>query len=284
MIQIVTDSTSDLSEQYRREHNITMLPLTIHFGSDSYRDTIDLDSKNFYSKLREAKELPTTSQVPPGEFEDVFHPMVEQGDEVIVINIASLLSATYSSAVTAAQNVAPDKIHVIDSNSGSFGTALLVKRAVKLRGEGKLSAKQIADELNELAPRVRIYAVLDSLKYLKMGGRLSGSAAFIGTLLGIKPMVEVKQGKVNAIARIRGEKNIIKTLMEHFQNAKPDLSYGVSFGNADAFDLMQDVIKRFEPILEGAETHESDLGAVIGTHTGPGVVGVGFIVGAASDL
>ncbi len=284
MIQIVTDSTSDLSEQYRREHDITMLPLTIHFGSESYRDTIDLDSKNFYSKLREAKELPTTSQVPPGEFEDVFRPMVEQGDEVIVINIASLLSATYSSAVTAAQNVAPDKIHVIDSNSGSFGTALLVKRAVKLRGEGKLSAKQIADELNELAPRVRIYAVLDSLKYLKMGGRLSGSAAFIGTLLGIKPMVEVKQGKVNAIARIRGEKNIIKTLMEHFQNAKPDLSYGVSFGNADAFDLMQDVIKRVEPILEGAETHESDLGAVIGTHTGPGVVGVGFIVGASSDL
>ena len=278
MIRIVTDSTSDLSQQYRREHDIAMLPLTIHFGSDSYRDTIDLNSKNFYNKLREAKELPTTSQVPPGEFEDVIRPMVEQGDEVIVITIASLLSATYSSAVTAAQDVAPDKVHVIDSNSGSFGTALLIKRAVKLREEGKLSAKQIADELNELAPRVRIYAVVDSLKYLKMGGRLSGSAAFIGTLLGIKPMVEVKHGKVNAIARIRGEKNIIKTLLEHFLSAKPNLSYGVSFGNADAFDLMQDVIKRFEPILSGVEIHESDLGAVIGTHTGPGVVGVGFIV------
>ena len=203
---------------------------------------------------------------------------MEKGDEVIAITIASLLSATHASAVLAAQAVAPDKIHVIDSTSGSFGTALLIKHAIKLRKEGKLSAREIADELRALAPRVRIFAVVDSLKYLKMGGRLSGSAAFIGTLLGIKPLIEVKQGKVNAIARIRGEKNIIKTLLEHFQNAKPDLSYGVSFGNADAFEQMQTTIKAFEPVLQGVDIYTSDLGAVIGTHTGPGVVGIGFIV------
>ena len=278
MIRIVTDSTSDLTQQYRRDNDIAMLPLTIHFESDSYRDSIDLNSKNFYSKLREAKNLPTTSQVPPGDFEDVFRPIVEKGDEVIAITIASLLSATHASAVMAAQAVAPDKIHVIDSTSGSFGTALLIKRAITLRDEGKLSAREIADELRALAPRVRIYAVVDSHKYLKMGGRLSGSAAFIGTLLGIKPLIEVKQGKVNAIARIRGEKNIIKTLLEHFQNAKPDLSYGVSFGNSDAFEQMQTTIKAFEPVLQGVDIYTSDLGAVIGTHTGPGVVGVGFIV------
>ena len=278
MIRIVTDSTSDLTQQYRRDNDIAMLPLTIHFESDSYRDSIDLNSKNFYSKLREAKNLPTTSQVPPGDFEDVFRPIVEKGDEVIAITIASLLSATHASAVMAAQAVAPDKIHVIDSTSGSFGTALLIKRAITLRDEGKLSAREIADELRALAPRVRIYAVVDSHKYLKMGGRLSGSAAFIGTLLGIKPLIEVKQGKVNAIARIRGEKNIIKTLLEHFQNAKPDLSYGVSFGNSDAFEQMQTTIKAFEPVLKGVDIYTSDLGAVIGTHTGPGVVGVGFIV------
>lgn len=277
MIRIVTDSTSDLTPEFRSEHGIVMLPLTIHFGSDSFVDSIDLDSKNFYDKLREAKELPTTSQVPPGEFEDAFRPIVESGDEAIVVTISSLLSATYASAVTAAQAVDAGKIHVIDSNSGSFGTALLIKRAIKLRGEGK-TAREIADELNLLAPRVRIYAVVDSLKYLKMGGRLSGSAAFIGTLLGIKPMVEVKHGKVNAIARIRGEKNIIRTLLEHFQAAKPDLSFGVSFGNSDAYDQMQSVINAFKPILGNTEIHQSDLGAVIGTHTGPGVVGVGFIV------
>ena len=102
MIRIVTDSTSDLTQQYRRDNDIAMLPLTIHFESDSYRDSIDLNSKNFYSKLREAKNLPTTSQVPPGDFEDVFRPIVEKGDEVIAITIASLLSATHASAVMAA--------------------------------------------------------------------------------------------------------------------------------------------------------------------------------------
>ncbi len=278
MIRIVTDSTSDLTQQDRRAHDITMLPLTIHFGTESYRDSIDLTSKNFYNKLREAKELPTTSQVPPGDFEDAFRPMVEAGDEVIAITISSLLSATYSSAVSAAQSVAADKVHVVDSNSGSFGAALLINRAIKLRDEGKMTAKQIADELRALAPRVRIYAVVDSLKYLKMGGRLTGSAAFIGTLLGIKPLIEVKQGKVNAIARIRGEKNIIKTLLEHFQEAKPNLSYGVSFGNSDAYEQMQETIKSFRPHLQDTSIYTSDLGAVIGTHTGPGVVGVGFIV------
>lgn len=134
MIRIVTDSTSDLTQQYRRDNDIAMLPLTIHFESDSYRDSIDLNSKNFYSKLREAKNLPTTSQVPPGDFEDVFRPIVEKGDEVIAITIASLLSATHASAVMAAQAVAPDKIHVIDSTSGSFGTALLIKHAIKQIG------------------------------------------------------------------------------------------------------------------------------------------------------
>ncbi len=278
MIRIVTDSTSDLTQQYRRDNDIAMLPLTIHFESDSYRDNIDLSSKNFYSKLREAKNLPTTSQVPPGDFEDVFRPIVEKGDEVIAITISSLLSATHASAVLAAETVAPDKIHVIDSTSATFGTALLIKRAIMLRDEGRLSAREIADELRALAPRVRIYAVVDSLKNLKMGGRLSGSAAFIGTLLGIKPLIEVKQGKVNAIARIRGEKNIIKTLLKHFKNAKPDLSYGVSFGNADALEQMQNTIKAFEPFLQGVDIYTGDLGAVMGTHIGPGGVGIGFII------
>ncbi len=278
MIRIITDSTSDLSHKDRRQHDITMLPLTIHFGTDSYRDTIDLDSKNFYAKLREAKTLPTTSQVPPADFEDAYRPIVDAGDEIIVITISSQLSATYFSALNAAETVGADKIHVVDSCSGSFGTALLIRHAVRLRDEGRLSALEIAQQLRLLAPRVRIYAVVDSLKYLKMGGRLSGSQAFIGTLLGIKPLIEVREGKVNAIGRIRGEKNVIKTLLEHFEKAKPDLSYGVSFGNADAPALMEETIKAFTPRLGKAEIYSSDLGAVIGTHTGPGVVGVGFIV------
>ena len=277
MIRIIIDSTSDFTPEDRKKFDLEMLPLTIHFGTDSFLDSIDLDSKSFYHKLRQAKALPTTSQVPPSDFEDAFRPHIERGDEIVVITIASLLSATYASAITAADSVAPDKIHVVDSNSGSFGTALLINRAVKLRDEGKMTASEIAQDLRQLAPRIHIYAVLDSLKYLKMGGRLTGSAALIGTLLGIKPLIEVHLGKVQSIDKIRGEKNINKTLLDYFQKAKPDLSYGITFGNSDAYDQMKELIEVFKPKLQGVDIYQSDLGAVIGTHTGPGVVGVAFI-------
>ena len=280
MIQIVSDSTCDLTHPELERLNILTLPLTIHFEQDSFRDGIDLDSKSFYAKLRNAKSLPTTSQVPPGDFEDAFVPLVERGDDVLVITIASKLSATHQSAVMAAEKVSKERIHVVDSMSGSFGTQLLIYRAVQLRDEGKMTAAQIADDLRALAPRIRLYAVVDTLKYLKMGGRLSGSAAFIGELLGIRPLVVVDKGVVHSIDKVRGTKKVLKTLHEHFLAAKPDLSYGVSFGNSVDQELMENAIAFFKPSLGSAPIYRSDLGAVIGTHVGPGVVGVAFVMSA----
>ncbi len=278
MIQIFADSTCDLTHQEQERLNILTLPLTIHFEQDSFRDGIDLDSKSFYVKLRQAKALPTTSQVTPEAFEQAFAPIIQRGDDILVVSIASKLSATYQSAVMAAQQVDPDRIHVVDSQSASFGTQLLLYHAVRLRDEGRLSAGEIAKELERLAPRVRLYAAVDTLKYLKMGGRLSGSAALIGELLGIKPLVVVEGGVVRNIAKIRGERKVLKTLLEHFQAARPDLRYGVSFGNSAATPLMEEAIRFFKPHLADAPVYRSDLGAVIGTHVGPGVVGVGFIL------
>lgn len=277
MIRIISDSTCDMTHEELKALDILTLPLTIHFEQDSFRDGIDLDSESFYVKLKNAKSLPTTSQVPPGEFEDLFRPLIAQGDDLVVVTLAAKLSATYQSAVTAAEVVSPERIHVVDSMSGSFGHVLLLQRAVKLRDEGRMSAAEIAQELRQLAPRVRLYAAVDTLKYLKMGGRLSGSAALIGGLLGIKPLLEVKQGEVHSIAKIRGERNVIKELLEHFLAAKPDLRYGVSFGNSVAKERMQQAIEYFRPHLGDIPIYQTDLGAVIGTHTGPGVVGVGFI-------
>ncbi len=277
MIKIISDSTCDMTHEELKALDILTLPLTIHFEQDSFRDGIDLDSESFYVKLKNAKSLPTTSQVPPGEFEDLFRPLIAQGDDLVVVTLAAKLSATYQSAVTAAEVVSPERIHVVDSMSGSFGHVLLLQRAVKLRDERRMSAAEIAQELRQLAPRVRLYAAVDTLKYLKMGGRLSGSAALIGGLLGIKPLLEVKQGEVHSIAKIRGERNVIKELLEHFLAAKPDLRYGVSFGNSVAKERMQQAIEYFRPHLGDIPIYQTDLGAVIGTHTGPGVVGVGFI-------
>lgn len=277
MIRIISDSTCDMTHEELKALDILTLPLTIHFEQDSFRDGIDLDSESFYVKLKNAKSLPTTSQVPPGEFEDLFRPLIAQGDDLVVVTLAAKLSATYQSAVTAAEVVSPERIHVVDSMSGSFGHVLLLQRAGKLRDEGRMSAAEIAQELRQLASRVRLYAAVDTLKYLKMGGRLSGSAALIGGLLGIKPLLEVKQGEVHSIAKIRGERNVIKELLEHFLAAKPDLRYGVSFGNSVAKERMQQAIEYFRPHLGDIPIYQTDLGAVIGTHTGPGVVGVGFI-------
>ncbi len=277
MIRIISDSTCDMTHEELKALDILTLPLTIHFEQESFRDSIDLDSESFYVKLKNAKSLPTTSQVPPGEFEDLFRPLIAQGDDLVVVTLAAKLSATYQSAVTAAELVSPERIHVVDSMSGSFGHVLLLQRAVKLRDEGRMSAAEIAQELRQLAPRVRLYAAVDTLKYLKMGGRLSGSAALIGGLLGIKPLLEVKHGEVHSIAKIRGERNVIKELLEHFLAAKPDLRYGVSFGNSVAKERMQQAIEHFRPHLGDIPIYQTDLGAVIGTHTGPGVVGVGFI-------
>jgi DegV family protein with EDD domain len=278
MIKIIADSTCDLTGEELKAWDIQTLPLTIHFGDKSYRDGIDISKREFYEKLAEAKTLPTTSQVPPGDFEHAFHKQLNAGDELLVVTIASALSATYQSAVTAAKAVDMSRIHIVDSMTGSFGHALLLRHAVKLRNEGKLTAAQIARELQDLAPRVRLYAVVNTLKYLKMGGRLSGSAAFIGSLLGIKPLIEVKLGKVHSIAKVRGEKNVIKTLYEYFQLAKPDLSYGISFGNSQAKTLMEETIRYFSNRLGSIDSMSVDLGAVIGTHVGPGVTGIGFIV------
>lgn len=278
MIQIIADSTCDLSPTLQNDMHIQTVPLTIHFGSESYRDGIDLTNEQFYSKLAQAKELPSTSQVPPGDFEDAFRPHVEAGKDVLAITLASGLSATYESAVTAARRVAPDKIHVVDSMSASFGHVLLLKQAVIMRDEGLLSAAQMADELRRLAPRIRLYAVVDTLKYLKMGGRLSGGAALMGGLLSIKPLLYVQEGKVLSMAKVRGEKNVIKTLLEYFLKDNPQLQYGVSFGNAVARPLMEQTIRQFKPHLGEAPVYAGDLGAVIGTHAGPGVVGVGFIL------
>ncbi len=278
MIRLVIDSTCDLTKEEQTALRLETLPLTIHFGQESYRDGIDLDAKGFYQKLRAADRLPTTSQVPPGDFEQAFRPLVEQGDEVIALTLSSRLSATYASAVTAAREVGEERIHVVDTNSGSLGAALLVKRAAMLRDQGKMTAREIADDLRALAPRLRIYAAVDTLKYLKMGGRLSGSAALIGTVLGIKPMIEVREGRVQAVGRIRGEKNVNKALLDAFQQAGADLQYGISFAHADAEDRMRAVMQVFAPHIGSAPVHTCVLGAVIGTHVGPGVVAVAFVV------
>ena len=277
MIKIIVDSTSDLKKEECLSMGIEVLPLTIHFKEETYLDGIDLTPAKFYEKMRHADKLPTTSQVNPGQFEQAFIPYIESGDDILVITISSQLSATMQSAMIAAQAVCPERIHLVDSLSASFGAALLIRHAVKLRDTNKYTAAEIAGEINKLVPRLRLYAVVDTLKYLKMGGRLSGSAAFIGGALGITPIIEVIDGKVESIGKVRGEKAGMRALQEYIQKFRLDEAYGIGFGNADDPAKMDRYIEFLKPELGDAEIFTGDLGSVIGAHIGPGVVGLAYI-------
>jgi DegV family protein with EDD domain len=277
LIKFIVDSTCDLTKEECLSMGLEVLPLTIHFEGETYLDGIDLTPAEFYDKMRHAQTVPTTSQVNPGQFEQAFKPHIDNGDDIVVITLSSKLSATMQSAMIAAKEVSPDRIHLVDSLSASFGEALLIRHAVKLRDSEKYTAKEIADAINKLVPRLRLYAVVDTLKYLKMGGRLSGSAAFIGGVLGITPIIEVIDGRVESVGKVRGEKAGMRALQQYIQESGLDESYGIGVSNADDLAKMDRYIEFLKPSLGSAEIYTGDLGSVIGAHIGPGVVGCAYI-------
>ncbi len=278
MIGIVSDSTCDFSREDLDALRVETVPLTIHFDNSSFLDGVDMSHEDFYRKLRAASSLPTTSQANPAQFEEVFARHADAGDDLVVITISSLLSATHRSAVLAAEKAAPGRIHIVDSGSCSFGAQLLIREAARLRDEGKLDAGQIAENIRALAPRLRLYALLETLRYLKMGGRLSGSAALIGGLLRIKPVVRVMDGKIESVDKVRGGRAGVKALTDHFEEDKPELHFGISFSSADNREGMEELVREFKRLTGGARVYASGMGSVIGTHAGPGAVGVAWLV------
>ena len=277
MIRIVTDSTCDLSRQEQQSLGIDVIPLTINFDGRIYKDGIDLTHAQFYEKLEKASKLPTTSQINPGEFGQYFEQCIAGGDEVVGIFLSSGLSGTYQSAVIAANEVCPDRIFPVDSHSFSFGTALLIREAVRMRSCGQYRAAEIAKAIALLARRIQLYAVIDTLKYLKMGGRLDSKTAFVGELLGIKPVAQLIDGKVEVVGKVRGDNAYIKALFKKFQQTPPDFQYGFAFGHANAPEKLKACQSFFAPHLQTDQVYTSNVGSVVGTHTGPGGIAIAYI-------
>ena len=278
MIRIIADSTCDLSREDCEALGIELVPLTIHFGNEEYKDGIDISRKEFYDKLRKADKLPTTSQANPYQFGEVFAKHAANGDNMLVITISSKLSATYQSAAIAAETDGAGRVYIVDSGSASLGAAILIFHAAKLRGEGKLDAAAIADELRAISKRLIIYAVVDTIKYLKMGGRLSGGKALAAEIIGITPVIGVEDGVVSAVGKARGENGRLRALARFIEEAKPDGDYGVCFASADADDKLPRYIDTLYPLFpEGTAIYSVALGSVIGTHSGPGALGVAFV-------
>ncbi|NLT12935.1 MAG: DegV family protein [Clostridiales bacterium] len=276
MVKIITDSTSDITQAEGASLGVTVVPLTVHFGSESYRDGIDLSKQEFYEKLAVAETLPTTSQVPIGEFDVLFQRFVDCGDEVVGIFISSEMSGTYQSAAVAREHVNTEKIHVVDSRTATFELALLVRLAVRYRDEGK-SAGDIAAHITALIKRVRLIAVVDTLKYLKMSGRISTTTAFVGGLLGINPIIAIIGGKVESIGKTRGPKAGLSFIRDRVMSDPPDLNYPVAFGNSNAPEALRDTVVLFTESFGITDYFEEDIGLIVGTHVGPGAVGIAYI-------
>lgn len=278
MVRIITDGTSDLSIQRGRELNVHVMPMRVFFGQESFVDGVDITREEFFDRLSSSDELPTTSQLNPDDFLEVFQRYVDQGNQIVGIFLSTELSGTCQSACIARDMVEGGEIHIVDSRTVTFGLALLVEEAARMRDEG-LSAAQIAAEVEKLAQRTKLLAIVDTLTYLKKGGRISAATAAVGGLLGIKPIVGVdSRGTVEALGKARSMASGLEWIARHIQQAPADPAYAVVYGHSNSpervpvcMEALKDVLPQGRPPLMGS------IGAVIGTHVGPGAVGVAYI-------
>ena len=275
-VQIIIDSTVDMAPGL--ESRVKIVPLTIHFGDKEYVSGVDMDSCRFYEMLVESDTLPTTSQPTPLAFDKVFSEAVNAGDSVVCVTIASKLSGTFQSASIAAADY-PGRVFVVDSQSAAIGSGILAQYALELADRG-MSAEEIALNLMGKRERVRLLAMVDTLEYLKKGGRISPTVAFAGGLLNIKPVIAVSDGEIQMLGKARGSRQANNLLVQEIQKAggvdfdKP-LLLGYT-GLSDA--LLQKYIVDSAALWEGrVDTLPCTIvGSVVGTHAGPGAVAVAF--------
>ena len=275
-IKIVLDSTTDLVPELAGKFEV--VPLTVNFGEEEFIDGVTITKEEFYAKLIESDVVPTTSQATPEAFEKVFKKIVENGDEAIAITLASKLSGTYQSACIAALEF-PGKIRVIDGKSVAIGTAILAEYAVSLVEKG-FSAEEIEKAVTEKRDDIIIVALIDTLEYLKKGGRLSKAAAFAGGILNIKPVVSVEDGEINILGKARGSKQGNNFLVKEIEKAGGvDFKMPVLLGYTghDPY-MLEKYVEDSRFLWEGnvENLRKTCVGSVIGTHVGPGAVAVAF--------
>lgn len=274
-VKIIIDSTVDMIPEKKQE--LTVVPLTVHFGDQEYIDGVTISHKQFYEKLIESDLLPTTSQATPDVFQKEFERISEAGDSAVVITISSKLSGTCQSAVIAAQ--AFDNIFVVDSASVAIGSGILAEYALSLCEKG-LSAKEIAEQLETKKHDVCLIAMLDTLEYLKKGGRISSAVAFAGGILNIKPVVNVENGAINILGKARGSKQGNNLLVQEIQKVGGiDFDMPILLGYTGLSDLLlKKYIEDSEHLWKNGVENlcYTSVGSVVGTHAGPGVVAAAF--------
>ena len=275
-IRIITDSAADLPRPCRPE--VTVLPMAVTFGEEQFLDGVDLTHRQFYEKLIEGDALPTTSQINPAQFEEAFRQAVDAGETVVAILLSSKLSGTCQSARIAAEEF-PGRVFVVDSENATIGEQILVLRALSLADQG-LDAAAVAQRLEAEKQDIRLVALLDTLEYLKRGGRISPSVALVGGLLSVKPVVAVERGEVVMLGKARGSKNGNNLLVQEIRKTS-----GVDFDRPYLLGytgLEDSLLQKYIADSAALWTEHTDalpigtIGGTIGTHVGPGAVAVAF--------
>ena len=275
-VRIIVDSTTDVQESIRPR--LCVVPLTVHFGDEEYIDGVTIDHKVFYEKLVESDVLPTTSQATPAAFSDLFRDVADAGDTAVVLSISSKLSGTYQSAVIAAQDY-PERIYVVDSQSAAIGAGILAELALQAADSG-MDAPSIARYLEQEREKVCIVAMLDTLEYLKRGGRISKAVAFAGGLLSIKPVISLDDGEIKILGKARGSRQGNNLLVQEIEKAGGvDFGKPLLLGYTGLSDvLLMKYVDDSKSLWENGtnDLHFSPIGSVIGTHAGPGAIAVAF--------
>ncbi|WP_106766517.1 DegV family protein [Paenibacillus faecalis] len=274
-IKIFADSTCDLPSSWIQEHDIGIIPLYVVFGEESLRDGVDIKPEGLYAKVEETGSLPKTAAPSPSDFITAFSPFIEQGDDIIFFSISSELSSTYQNAIIAAEELAPDRITVIDSRNLSTGIGLLVMKAVHAAKEGR-SIPEIVEMLNSYKDKVECEFVIDTLDYLHKGGRCSGMQNVIGSLLKIRPVIKVVNGGMIPAYKVRGKKEkameqLLNNALNQVENMDNDLIM-VTHTMAESEAIM--LQKALQEKTGARQVSISTAGCVICSHCGPGTVGI----------
>ena len=273
MTRIIIDSTIDLPEQYRRQVHI--VPLTIHFGTEELLDGVDIDRQRFYERLVESDVLPTTSQPSPDAFAQLFDQVEAAGDSAVVLTISHKLSGTYQSACIAAEG--RERIFVVDTMSASIGSGILARYAID---NAHLHAGELAALLERRRQDVCIIGLVDTLEYLKKGGRITPAAAALGTLLKLKPVLQIQGEKLDAFSKARGWKTAKKTMLNaiekdlngRFADVKDQMVLGMAYtcSKEEAQEWKAEIEERFP----GYEIMEGSLSLSVACHIGPGALAI----------
>lgn len=272
-VKIITDSTSDIPSYVAQEMDIAVVPLTVKFGTEAFLDGIDIDVNDFYDRLLDSHKIPTTAAPSPGQFLEEYDKAGQEGRDVLSIHISGKLSGTYDAARLAREQ-SKARVEVIDSQSATMGLGLIAIWAAKRSRQGA-ELQTLVEEVKKVQSRVRALCVVDTLEYLQKGGRIGMAQAFLGSILSIKPILCIKNGETFSLERVRTRSRAIERIWEICEADAPYEELSILYSTNS--DEAENMLNRLTSLYPREKIYKARFGPILGTHVGPGALGVAYI-------